>query len=182
MADSCVIVQFDQPTSVQQVRAALDKSFPGGGENVIVQSFGDPATRQVMIRVPHVGAEQGTSLSQTKQQVVDALTKGGVGGFKENGTQIVGPAVGQELRSKALHQSALAHILAFNGKSHHADRVIDLRWVGLQIDRLQLFGFQIVPEEVAFFLGVAPDKELNRLSDARQGIAESGRRQPKVSR
>ena len=38
-----VIVHFDAPTSVQQVRAALDKSFPGGGQNVIVQSFGDPS-------------------------------------------------------------------------------------------------------------------------------------------
>ena len=70
---TAVIVKFEQPTSVQQVRAALDKSFPGGGENVLVQSFGDPSLRQVMIRVPHVGAEQGTSLSQTKQQVLDAL-------------------------------------------------------------------------------------------------------------
>src|SRR3954471_12074432 len=99
---TAVIVQFEQPTSVQQVRSALDKSFPGGGENVIVQSFGDPSTRQVMIRVPHVGAEKGSELSQTKQQVIDALNKGGVGAFKENGTQIVGPAVGKELRSKAL--------------------------------------------------------------------------------
>src|ERR1700716_376501 len=80
---TAVIVKFEQPTGVQQVRAALDKSFPGGAENVIVQSFGDPALRQVMIRVPHVGAEQGTSLSQTKQQVIDALNKGGVGSFRE---------------------------------------------------------------------------------------------------
>ena len=112
---TAVIVRFDQPTSVQQVRASLDKSFPGGGENVIVQTFGDPSLQQVMIRVPHVGAEQGASLSTTKQQVVDALTKGGVGGFKENGTQIVGPAVGQELRSKALLATvfSLLGILAY---------------------------------------------------------------------
>ena len=112
---TAVIVEFQRPTSVQQVRAALDKTFPGGGENVIVQTYGDPSLRQVMIRVPHVGAEQGTSLSQTKQQVVDALNKGGVGGFKENGTQIVGPAVGKELRSKALLATvfSLLGILAY---------------------------------------------------------------------
>src|SRR3954466_137643 len=112
---TAVIVQFEQPTSVQQVRSALDKSFPGGGENVIVQTFGDPATRQVMIRVPHVGAESGTELSQTKQQVLDALNKGGVGAFKESGTQIVGPAVGKELRSKALLATvfSLIGILAY---------------------------------------------------------------------
>jgi preprotein translocase subunit SecF len=112
---TAVIVEFQQPTSVQQVRAALDHNFPGGGSNIIVQTYGDPALRQVMIRVPHVGAEQGTALSSTKQQVVDALNKGGVGGFKENGTQIVGPAVGQELRSKALLATvfSLIGILAY---------------------------------------------------------------------
>ena len=112
---TAVIVKFDQPTSVQQVRAALDRSFPGGGENVIVQSFGAPSLQQVMVRVPHVGKEQGAELSQTKQQVIDALNKGGVGPFKEAGTQIVGPAVGQELRSKALLATvfSLLGILAY---------------------------------------------------------------------
>jgi preprotein translocase subunit SecF len=112
---TAVIVKFEQPISVQQVRASLDKAFPGGGENVIVQSFGDPSLRQVMIRVPHVGAEQGTSLSQTKQQVLDALNKGNVGKFQEAGTQVVGPAVGQELRSKALLATvfSLIGILAY---------------------------------------------------------------------
>ena len=112
---TAVIVKFEQPTSVQQVRGALDRSFPGGGQNVIVQSFGDPAANQVMVRVPHVGAEQGTSLSQTKQQVLEALNKGGFGRIEEKGTQIVGPAVGQELRSKALLATvfSLIGILAY---------------------------------------------------------------------
>jgi preprotein translocase subunit SecF len=99
---TAVIVKFDQPVTVQQVRGAVDKTFPGGGENVIVQTFGDPSLNQIMVRVPHVGAEQGTSLSQPKQQVIDALAKGNIGTFHEAGTQIVGPAVGEELRSKAL--------------------------------------------------------------------------------
>jgi preprotein translocase subunit SecF len=112
---TAVIVTFEQPTSVQQVRTALDKSFPGGGQNIIVQTFGDPSLRQVMIRVPHVGAEQGMSLSSAKQQVLDALAKGGVGAGKESGSQIVGPAVGQELRSKALLATvfSLLGILAY---------------------------------------------------------------------
>ena len=112
---TAVIIGFDQPTSVPQVRAALDKSFPGGAQNIVVQSYGDPSLREVMIRVPHVGAEQGTQLSQTKQQVVDALHKGGIGGFTEHGTQIVGPAVGQELRNKALLATlfSLIGILAY---------------------------------------------------------------------
>lgn len=99
---TAVIVQFEQPVSVQQVRGALDKSFPGGGQNIVVQTYGDPAQQQMMVRVPHVGAESGTSLSSTKQQVIAGLTQGNIGGFTDIGTEIVGPAVGKELRSKGL--------------------------------------------------------------------------------
>jgi preprotein translocase subunit SecF len=110
-----IIAQFDQAVSVQQVRSALDKSFPGGGQNVVVQTYGDPAQRQVMIRVPQVGAESGASLSSTAAQVENALRQGGVGGFKRVGTEIIGPAVGKELRSKALLATvlSLAGILAY---------------------------------------------------------------------
>jgi preprotein translocase subunit SecF len=105
---TAVIVQFDQPVSVQHVREALDKSFPGGGQNVVVQTFGNAAQRQMMIRVPHVGAESGASLSTTKQQVLAALKQGNVGTFAEKGTEIVGPAVGRELRSRGLSATVLS--------------------------------------------------------------------------
>ncbi len=103
-----VITQFEQPTSVQQVRQALDRNFPGGGQNTIVQAYGDPALRQVMIRVPQVGAESGASLSTVSQQVVSALQKGNVGSFKVAGTEIVGPAVGQELTRKGVWATVLS--------------------------------------------------------------------------
>jgi preprotein translocase subunit SecF len=103
-----IIAQFNQPTSVQQVRQALDTSLAGGGQNVIVQTYGDPAQRQVMIRVPQVGAESGASLSSTAQAVEGALKKSNVGGFKVVGTEIVGPAVGRELRSKGLWATVLS--------------------------------------------------------------------------
>src|ERR1700704_4602311 len=54
-----VIEQFDQPGSVGQGRTALDRNFPKGGQNSIVQSYGYPSLRMVMIRVPQVGAEAG---------------------------------------------------------------------------------------------------------------------------
>ena len=58
-----VITQFDQPATVQQVRRGLDKSFPGGAQNLSINSYGDPSLRQIMVRVPLVGAESGASLS-----------------------------------------------------------------------------------------------------------------------
>lgn len=103
-----IIAQFDQPVSVQQIRGALDKSFPGGGQNIVVQTYGDPAQRQVMIRVPQVGAEAGASISSTAEQVDTALKQSGVGSFRRIATEIVGPAVGQELRSKGLSATVLS--------------------------------------------------------------------------
>ena len=67
-----VITQFDQAVSVQQVRAALDKTFPGA--DTVVQSYGDPQQNQVMVRVPTTGQESGSSLSKTQDQIKAALT------------------------------------------------------------------------------------------------------------
>src|SRR5215472_10234721 len=50
-----VINQFTQPVSVQQVREALDRNFPGGGQNVVVQSYGTADQHRVLIRVPASG-------------------------------------------------------------------------------------------------------------------------------
>jgi preprotein translocase subunit SecF len=95
-----VIAQFDAQTSIDQVRHALDKGFPGGGQNAIVQQYGQAASRQVMIRVPQVGKEQGAGLSQTADAVVNALKQGSLGNFKVVGTEIVGPQVGADLTRK----------------------------------------------------------------------------------
>jgi preprotein translocase subunit SecF len=103
-----VIEQFDRPVSVQQVRQALDRNYAAGGTNTVVQTFGDPAQRMIMIRVPQVGAESGAALSREAQTVEDALTKGNIGGFHRQGTEIVGATVGAELTSRGLWATALS--------------------------------------------------------------------------
>jgi preprotein translocase subunit SecF len=105
-----VITQFDAQPSVQAVRSALDRNFPGGAQNIIVQQYGDASLREVMVRVPQVGAESGASLSTTAQAVVEALRKGNLGNFKVVGTEIIGPAVGRELTSKGLWAMGLSLI------------------------------------------------------------------------
>jgi preprotein translocase subunit SecF len=97
-----VIMQFDQTPSVEAVRDALNKNYPGGGQDAIVQSYGDPSLRQVMVRVPQVGAEQGGALSAAARNVEDALRKSNLGNFKVVGTEIVGPSVGEELTQKGI--------------------------------------------------------------------------------
>jgi preprotein translocase subunit SecF len=112
---TAVVAQFDQPVSIEQVRNALQQSFPGGAENTVVQQYGDASQRQVMIRVPQVGAEAGGALSTTADQVESALKKANVGNVSILGREIVGPAVGRELRSKGLWAAvlSLAGILAY---------------------------------------------------------------------
>jgi preprotein translocase subunit SecF len=112
---TAVVAQFDQPVSIEQIRNALQQNFPGGAENTVVQQYGDPSQRQVMIRVPQVGEESGGALSTTADQVESALKKANVGNVSILGREIVGPAVGRELRSKGLWAAvlSLAGILAY---------------------------------------------------------------------
>jgi len=101
-----VITEFAKPTSVEEVRTALDRSFRGG--DVVVQAYGDPTRNQVRVRVPSIGAEKGQELSSTKDAVVAALQKSNLGEFRVAGSQIVGPTVGAELTSKGIWATALS--------------------------------------------------------------------------
>ncbi|MGE0593670.1 MAG: protein translocase subunit SecF [Vicinamibacterales bacterium] len=103
-----VIVEFEQDTSIEAVRTALNSRFTGG--NVIVQAYGEPGSREVMVRVPEVGQESGAELSTTADAAVEALRQGGVGAFTVVGTEIVGPAVGEELTSKGMSAMVLSLI------------------------------------------------------------------------
>jgi preprotein translocase subunit SecF len=105
-----VIMQFDTTPSVEAVRDALNRNYPGGGQDAVVQTYGDPSLRQVMVRVPQVGAEQGASLSASAQNVEAALRKSNLGNFKVVGTEIVGPSVGADLTQKGLSAFVLSLI------------------------------------------------------------------------
>jgi preprotein translocase subunit SecF len=102
---SVVITQFEQPTTIQQVRSALGETFGG---QLIVQTYGDPSQRQVMVRVPQVGQEAGRELSTTADAVVSALRQANLGNFEIVGSEIVGPAVGRELTSKGFWATVLS--------------------------------------------------------------------------
>ena len=112
---TAVIMQFDQAPSDDAVREALNRNFPGGGQNAVVQSYGDEAQRQKLVRVPQVGEEAGASLGATAAAVEDAMRKGNLGNFTTVGTEIVGPAVGEELTQRGFWATvlSLAGILAY---------------------------------------------------------------------
>ncbi len=96
-----VVLQFDkQRASVDQVRSALDRNFPGGGQNVVVQTYGADQLNSIMVRVPHTGQESGTELTRTAAEIEAAVKAANLGPFKVAGTDVVGPVVGRELTSK----------------------------------------------------------------------------------
>jgi preprotein translocase subunit SecF len=97
---TAVIAQFDQPVSIDQVRTALDRMFPGG--DAVINSYGNPSDNQVMMRVPEVGAESGAELGTVVDRVTGALKQAGLPNFTVVGREVVGPAVGEELRSRGI--------------------------------------------------------------------------------
>jgi preprotein translocase subunit SecF len=109
-----VIVQFDQVPPLERIREALAANMPGGGD-AIVQQYGDAANRTVMVRVRRTGAETGGDLSREAEAVMAALRKGNFGNFTQQGTEIVGPVVGEQLKRQGIYATvlALAGILAY---------------------------------------------------------------------
>ena len=113
-----VIVKFQQPADLDKIRGAL----PGGGANAVVQSYGDPATNQVLIRIHSQGAESGSALGATADAVVTDLTRAGMGPIANtcvagtpgnciSGRRVVGPTVGKELEQRGI----LATVFALGG-------------------------------------------------------------------
>jgi preprotein translocase subunit SecF len=99
-----IIAQFDREVPSADVRSALDATF----RESIIQSYGDPAQHQVLIRVPQSGAESGDSLSTTKEEVTAALQKANLGTVTIVGTEVVSPTVGRELTSKGTWATVLS--------------------------------------------------------------------------
>ena len=95
-----VVVKFETPVAEDAVRNALATAVPG---EKVVQSYGDPADNQVLVRLPELGEEQGASLEQGARAVVDALQKAGLPKFELLSQEIVGPVIGRELQMKGLY-------------------------------------------------------------------------------
>ena len=107
---TAVVTEFDQTPSVEAVRNALVANYAQGGQDAIVQEYGDASQRRVLIRVPEVGEGGGDALGRTRAAVESALKAGNVGTFRIVGTEIVSPSVGEELTEKGLWAFVLSLI------------------------------------------------------------------------
>ena len=103
-----VVVKFDQEVTEDQVRRAVD---PIPGEEV-VQQYGEAADREWLIRLAQTeGVEQGASLEQGSQQILESLRKAGLPTFELLSREIVGPVIGADLQRRGVY-ATLASILA----------------------------------------------------------------------
>jgi preprotein translocase subunit SecF len=101
-----LVVKFEQPVADDQVRAAIASVT---AENVI-QTYGDAAQNQKLIRIPQLVQEDGGSLDQNARAVVDALTKANIGKFEVVSQELVGPVIGADLQRKGIY-ATLASIV-----------------------------------------------------------------------
>ena len=97
-----LIVRFSAPVTEDQIRTAL-QALPHE-----VQQYGDAGANQMLIRLPQTQEEQGTNLSADVPRVEQMLKAGGLPAFKIEGTEIVGPTVGANLRRQAIYATLLS--------------------------------------------------------------------------
>jgi len=92
-----LVIKFDTPTDEQHVRAAIDPI----SHDAVVQKHGTADQNQISVRLQDVPG-QTDSLDKDAARVQDALDAAHLGGFKIIGKNVVGPVVGEELRTKGI--------------------------------------------------------------------------------
>ena len=102
-----VLVKFNPPKQIQEIRSALSTNLPGGGD-ASVQEYGPRENGTVMVRVRRTGEETEANLSKEADAVVAALKQANIGSFTVEGTEIVGPIVGEQLRRQGIMATVLA--------------------------------------------------------------------------
>ena len=98
-----LIVRFSAPVAEDQIRSAL-QALPHE-----VQSYGEAGANQMLIRLPQTQeAEQSGNLSADVPRVQEMLRAAGLPSFQLEGTEIVGPTVGANLRRQAIYATLLS--------------------------------------------------------------------------
>jgi preprotein translocase subunit SecF len=94
-----VVAKFEQRVAEDAVRQAL-AGTPG---DKVVQSYGDAADNQVLIRLPMGSDEDSANLDKAARDVVQAIGAAGLPKFEILSQEIVGPVIGRELQLKGIY-------------------------------------------------------------------------------
>jgi preprotein translocase subunit SecF len=103
-----LVVKFEKPVTDDQVRQALVAAIPG---EQVIQTYGDPAQNQKLIRIPQLISEEGGSLDKNARAVVDALNAANVGKIDVLSQDLVGPVIGADLQRRGIY----ATLASING-------------------------------------------------------------------
>lgn len=106
-----VVVRFEQPVGDQSVRDAL-AGIPG---EKVIQQYGDPNNREILIRMPLVGESEEGGTAQIGGRIVSGLQQANLGKFEVRSTEFVGPVIGAELQRKGIYATiaSMMGILAY---------------------------------------------------------------------
>jgi len=111
---TALVLRFEQSIAEADVQRALE-SMPG---EKIVQSYGQPADNEILIRLPQlVAEEQGANITEAADAVETTIRAANIGAFEVDSSDIVGPAVGADLQRKGILATffALGGILVYIG-------------------------------------------------------------------
>ena len=95
-----VILKFDQTPDTGRIQSVLP--------DAVVQRYGREQNNEVMVRVRRTGEERGGNLSAEADRVVETVRAANIGNFRLEGTTIVGPVVGEQLRRQGIWATVLA--------------------------------------------------------------------------
>ncbi len=152
-----VVAKFEQPVAEDAVRQAL-AATPG---EKVVQSYGDAADNQVLIRLPQMGDENAGNLDEAAKSVVQSLGAAGLPKFELLSQEIVGPVIGRELQLKGIYATlasivGIAIYIALRFRPAFAIGAIaaTLHDVLITIAFLALFGYELSLNVVAALLTI----------------------------
>lgn len=152
-----VVAKFSQAVEADRVRVALD-AVPG---EKVIQSYGDAADNAILIRLPQLGQEEGTSLEKDARAVVDALNAAGLPKFEILSQEIVGPVIGRELQLKGIYATlasivgiAIYIALRFRPAFAIGAIVATLHDVAITLAFLAFFGYDLSLNIVAALLTI----------------------------
>ncbi|MGE0359578.1 MAG: protein translocase subunit SecF [Vicinamibacterales bacterium] len=179
-----VVVKFEAPVAEDAVRQAL-AGVPG---EKVVQSYGDPADNQVLVRLPELAEEQGVSLEQGARAVIAALQGAGLPTFELLSQEIVGPVIGRELQLKGLYATlfsilGIAVYIAFRFRPAFAVGAIaaTLHDVLVTLAFLAFFGYDLSLNIVAALLtitGYSVNDTIVIFDRVRENVRSKMRRDP----
>ncbi|MBI4265579.1 MAG: protein translocase subunit SecF [Acidobacteria bacterium] len=154
-----VVVRFDQPVTTGQVRAAVSL-IPG---DIMVQDYGDPADREILIRLPQIEtAEEGASLELGAQQIIGLLQTADLGSFEVRSTEVVGPVIGEDLQRRGIYAMAASIVaiaiyitLRFRFSFAVGAQVAVIHDILVTLAFLTFFGYELSLNVVAAILAIS---------------------------